>query len=287
MNKLNKKLSSAGVGFIVIPEDVDKKTYVKNCYRTCRVSINGGYGHGIYRGIHIPMDVIQQIKFPDDYKSFGSAVVWVKDGQSGQPVVIACLVEEDDYYSLGSNKFRKVVKNGNNIVDLFMDGNKSSLQINITDDGNNPSEVIVKLGGKNKKSVFKILSDNEINLSADNKINLLTDNEIYLESSLEDKIVSLKFNQDGILYKDSFENEIAVKDGEINIKSKKINFGEGKSQVVLGNELIKLLEDLCSACSSITVPTPAGPSGIPVNAAQFTVIKGQLKSTLSDLTSTD
>jgi hypothetical protein len=41
-----------------------------------------------------------------------------------------------------------------------------------------------------------------------------------------------------------------------------------------------LLQNLISAIEDLTVPTPAGPSGVPVNILQFTAIKTQLQNLL-------
>jgi len=46
--------------------------------------------------------------------------------------------------------------------------------------------------------------------------------------------------------------------------------------------LKKTLSDLCDAITQLTVPTNAGPSGIPINAAKFNAIKMELKEYLND-----
>ena len=73
----------------------------------------------------------------------------------------------------------------------------------------------------------------------------------------------------------------------VKISTEKFNVGEGSEQMVLGNTLLSLLEQLLDAIISITVVTPHGPSGTPLNAAQFTQIKGKLKTMLSNLSNTD
>lgn len=44
--------------------------------------------------------------------------------------------------------------------------------------------------------------------------------------------------------------------------------------------LLKTLSDLCDTLARLTVPTAVGPSGVPVNAADFTAIKNELKQYL-------
>lgn len=78
------------------------------------------------------------------------------------------------------------------------------------------------------------------------------------------------------------------KDGNIfitNVADKKVNVGDGadtaNEPAALGNTLKELLEELIDAINVLTVPTPAGASGTPVNAATFSSIKGRLEQFLS------
>ena len=52
--------------------------------------------------------------------------------------------------------------------------------------------------------------------------------------------------------------------------------------IVLGQTLVQLLNDLLSALLSQTHPTPTGPSGPPINSAQFSQIQSQIQTILSD-----
>ena len=87
-------------------------------------------------------------------------------------------------------------------------------------------------------------------------------------------IVGIKFNNGGKIY------YFGPKDIQFNV-------GDGAEPMVLGNTLKGLLEDLISAITSITVPTPHGPSGTPINSAQFSAINSRLKTMLSQLSNTD
>ena len=88
-------------------------------------------------------------------------------------------------------------------------------------------------------------------------------------------------------------------DGTIMIDGPKIVIGSGNEKdngqgdqvliggssadqpIVLGNELKALIEDLITAIKAITVPTGTGPSGPPINSAQFESVSLKLKNMLS------
>lgn len=82
------------------------------------------------------------------------------------------------------------------------------------------------------------------------------------------------------------------KDGNIfitNVDNKKVYVGKGSDAeepndepAALGRTLKGKLEELIDAINAITVPTPAGASGTPVNAQQFTALKQQLSQILSE-----
>ena len=62
----------------------------------------------------------------------------------------------------------------------------------------------------------------------------------------------------------------------------RINLGDGaEEQMVRGNVLVEVLTDLLTELASETHPTPAGPSGPPVNAPKYNAIKNKLRDILS------
>ena len=62
----------------------------------------------------------------------------------------------------------------------------------------------------------------------------------------------------------------------------RINIGDdSEEQLVRGNVLVDLLSELLTELASETHPTPAGPSGPPVNAPKYNTIKNKLKEILS------
>lgn len=77
-------------------------------------------------------------------------------------------------------------------------------------------------------------------------------------------------------------DKVIVKIGSLSVgieaESVKIDGGDtGKISILNKSQnLSKLLSELIDEINKLTVPTSAGPSGTPVNAAQFTLIKDKL-----------
>jgi hypothetical protein len=73
-------------------------------------------------------------------------------------------------------------------------------------------------------------------------------------------------------------------DGSITLQSSKIKLGSpsASEQLVLGNKWLSLMENIIDAITTITVPTPSGPSGTPINTPQFKALKKKLSQVLSN-----
>jgi hypothetical protein len=290
IRNLDTGIGSAGVGFVVVPSDIDREQYINDCYRTNTLTINGGKGYGYFSGVHADINVMQNITFPTDEENRGTAVVWVKDAISQLPVIVGVLRKQNEYYSLAENQFRLKRQNGDKtkFVELFIDGDESCFDIVLVGDEETPAELNVKLGSKNKDSILNISSDNELNISSEKKVKIGTNQKIEVEISDKGETkTSIVYELGlGLVYKDEFENEITCKDGQVDVISKKINHNSGKEPMVLGNTLADLLDEMLKAIQAITVISPVGATSTPVNAASFAAIQAKLdtiKSKISNL----
>lgn len=288
IRNLDTGIGSAGVGFVVVPSEVDRVQYINDCYRTNTLTINGGKGYGYFSGVHADINVMQNIKFPTDEENRGTPVVWVKDAVSQLPVIVAVLRKQGDYYSLDENQYRLKRGTETRNVEIFVDGNTAGLDITILGDKEEPANIDIKLSSENADSVLNVSCDNEINIIGNKSVNVVTNQKATLkvkENGEEKMSLSYELGV-GLNYKDEFENEVVAKDGEVDIISKKINHNSGKEPMVLGDTLAKLLDDMLKAIQAITVISPVGVTSVPVNIADFAAIQAQLdtiKSKISNL----
>lgn len=288
IRNLDTGIGSAGVGFVVVPSEVDRVQYINDCYRTNTLTINGGKGYGYFSGVHADINVMQNIKFPTDEENRGTPVVWVKDAVSQLPVIVAVLRKQGEYYSLNENQFRLKRGTETRNVEIFIDGSTSALDITILGDKEEPANIDVKLSSENADSVLTVSCDNEINIIGEKAVNVTTNKKATLKVTEkgEDKM-SLSYELGvGLKYKDEFENEVTAKEGQVDVISKKINHNSGKEPMVLGNTLADLLNEFLAAVQKITVISPVGVTSVPVNIGDFAAIQAKLdtiKSKISNL----
>lgn len=285
IRNLDTGIGSAGVGFVVVPSEVDRVQYINDCYRTNTLTINGGKGYGYFSGVHADINVMQNIHFPTDEENRGTPVVWVKDAISQLPVIVGVLRKQNEYYSLNENQWRLKRGTETRNVEIFVDGTTAGLDITVLGDKDEPANIDIKLTSENKDSVLNVVSDNEINITGEKAVNVTTNQKATLRVTEkgEDKM-SLSYELGiGLKYKDEFENEITAKDGQVDIISKKINHNSGKEPMVLGDTLATLLDEMLKAIQAITVISPVGQTSVPVNISDFAAIQAKLNTIKSKI----
>lgn len=311
---------TAGIGYIVVPNNEDRDEYVKHCYRNHTVDIIPGMNYSKTFNIPITIEALERVSFPERTEDLGSTIVWVREDFQNRPVVIGVIKDGSEASQMSSNQRQIIQEYGNQIAQIFFDAKRSLINVhavgnagipavvNIKSTGSTEDEVNIESNGyfnsnsrvekhsiteryelvlnNGKKDIYKL----EIN---DRKLNIVDQwgNSIVL-TELSNEITdsfgrTIILDKDNAHYKDSFENEIILNKDNVQVLCKKFNVGQGKEQMVLGNTLKSLMERLIGAIQSIKVPTPNGISGNPINTAQFSAIKSELDSILSKLSNTD
>ena len=274
-------LGESGIGYIVIPDNDTRDEYINNCYYSCTVTIDGGYGYSFIENVPIPLELLQQIKFPLKEDKVGSRVFWVRENTFNRPVIVGILnnLYEPNGMVAGQNRYVQEI-NGN-VVEIFMDANTAEMNIKVTGSKNNPSKINV-ISNTNEDSEINVTSSGKVKISAKNLIvEAFKDAVFTLKKNDSKELLKIESNDTQLKITDQFDNEVTLKDGEIDVLSDKINHNGGNEPMVLGNKLKESLSNLIDAILSMTMVTPTGTSSTPVNAAQFIEIKSQLNNILS------
>ena len=284
----NNCIPISGIGYIVIPRDVNTAEYVQRCYRNHSVSISGGYDSTYMHGVKITEEALNKIKFPDNDDGLGSAVVWLRDSFTNRAVVIGTLKTAGESNMVQGSQQRIVQETAQSVVEMFLDALNCTINIIAKGNENIPAVINIKASsGTDEGDVVNITSkDHIITDSRHIKVNLTEDFELTINNGEED-IIHIVGNEEELHITDHFKNEAIFNEENVQILTAKFNVGTGKEQMVLGNTLVNLLSQLIDAILNMTVLTHVGPSGTPVNAAAFSEIKGKLEEALSKLSNTD
>lgn len=284
----NNCIPISGIGYIVIPRDVNTAEYVQRCYRNHSVSISGGYDSTYMHGVKITEEALNKIKFPDNDDGLGSAVVWLRDSFTNRAVVIGTLKTAGESDMIQGSQQRIVQETAQSVVEMFLDALNCTINISAKGNENIPAVINLKASsGTDEGDVVNITSkDYIITDSRHIKVNLTEDFDLTINNGEED-IIHIVGNEEELHITDHFKNEAIFNEENVQILTAKFNVGTGKEQMVLGNTLVNLLSQLIDAILNMTVLTHVGPSGTPVNAAAFSEIKGKLEEALSKLSNTD
>lgn len=208
------KRNSAGVGYIVLPVDIDRNRYIASCYRKGTLSIvleDGGHIDDVL----LLKESFDKIVFPESSNELGSLVFWVNIPKKNQPVIIGTISKSNEFVSLNENEFSlkreskfgfvEISGNGKNTdINVIVNSNQGRGKINIIASNTSATaELNVKVKGD-----VNVYSSNDINLSVERAININVGNSL----------LKIKKGQ-SLTYIDQFGNEIGLKEGEIIIKS--------------------------------------------------------------------
>lgn len=274
----------SGVGYVIVPSGSDTTEYVQRCYRNQTISISGGKGCSAMHNVKITTETLHNVKFPSGNK-LGSAVVWIRDSFTNRPVVIGTL---NSLNLSNTNQQRIFQEVGDKIVEVFLDALNGKINIVASGSSGANSEVNIRAcSGKDEGDVVNLVSNDKINVEGKRLITYLTKNMDLTINDGEKDILHIVGDDKEFHVTDHWMNEAIFNEENVQILTAKFNVGEGKEQMILGNTLVDLLGQLIDAILNLTVLTPHGPSGTPVNAATFSNIKSKLETALSKLSNTD
>ena len=261
-----------GIGYVVVPSDVDRDNFVKTCCRKERLDIQLDNGGGVLMNCAIDRSTLQEIAFPKTYKELGSCVVYVCDRFTNKPIIVGVLSKRNESQLLDENAFKKVVRDDAGIVSVEGKAKGGNMFINVESDFENGGSIFVTLKSKNNTSKFNVKCFGDIEIYAEGNASLetletATVTSSYIDGKYKKMASKLQLSHDGLLYEDKNENSVEIKDETVNIKPKtKLNVFEGGSPMVLGDKLKSelnkskkrmddLLRGLSTALAMITTET--------------------------------
>lgn len=251
---VHNDIGTAAVGYVVVPPEMGLDDYIEDCYRTNTVTIWGGRGFGYFNCVHVTSNVMQEIQFPENPEedNRGSAVIWIKDENSGLPVIVGVLLNQSDILPQETNQFRlKRCINDKRAIEVFLDAKSAAMFVNITGDSEDSADLNIKVTSENKDSVINVYSDGDINVSAGQNVKVesaesidvavkedgLRKTHIHLgvnegiTATIQKKIgisitdddreekTTIVYEQDkGLKYDDEFDNHLSVEDGKVELK---------------------------------------------------------------------
>lgn len=235
---------SIGIGFLVIPEGVDRNSFIEQCYNKEKFVIMNENGE-LIMNVLCSKHVLNYLKFPKDPKEeiqLGSQVIYVTYPKQNVPIIIGILAKEgiSDYYSESGFDNSKMLNDcsvgisGNLILRKLTLFCKSAIdkfcKLIISVSGNEESELSLESTG-----YVLTRGKTGIKIKGNNKEIILDKDKILITNTSEQNI---KIDDEGFDYKDKLGNKFKLnKDGYI---LGNINFEKYITEILefLGNVFI-------------------------------------------------
>jgi hypothetical protein len=167
---IRNKRNTVGVCYVIIPGNVDRGLYIKNCYRRGIISVQFEDG-GHLDNVPVCIDILQWIEFPSDIEKLGSGLLYVNERTHNKPIIVGRLLKNDEAISLSENefKFEKTTDNGNVIISGK--GDSGNLFISVYGKGNYGGKMYVNIKNDSDKAEFNLSLNGQINIDTQ-KINI-------------------------------------------------------------------------------------------------------------------
>lgn len=119
------------IGYIIVPPDVERGTFIADCYSKEEVSIYPETGGTSYNRVKITPDSLQNIEFPNEGEDFGSMVIYFFHPIHRYPIVFGVLDKRNECKFLQWKQFKRSKVYKDSEVTVLGDAVRSSLKIKV------------------------------------------------------------------------------------------------------------------------------------------------------------
>lgn len=282
---INGIRDNVGIGYVIVPSNVDKKQYIESCYRKGSLSIALENG-GVIDNVLITKSALNEIEFPETFNTLGTILIWIKQPRKNQPIVIGCISKTNEFVNFSKNKsaLRRATKDF--VSEVLVDAEKGCIVINSNSSVRGGGDIYILSTNKDKTSKLNIIVSSDINVSSKNFTVTNSGKFLIVVKNIneDNKIAQISYEKGvGFTYIDEFGTKAYFAEDIQFIPASKFKVGQGAESAMLTNTFKSILEDvtdilsrLASTCAKITCPDSMGGTGIPNNAADFTTIASDL-----------
>lgn len=251
-----------GKGYIAIPPDFNRATYIRDCYKNLHVSLQLEDG-GFFNRVPISPEVLNFIDFPENSTSLGTCVVYNVDESTNAPYIVSRFLKRNE---IGDSKegefvFKKRDLDGN-LIEIR--GNVVDKTLNITLNTLNASIFNIQIINPNE--------DSELKIDVAGKVTIQAVSVAHIASNRLSFAVQGKDEQEDTLYQQQ--------NGSHSLEGKSLVFNKGDDPVLLGKESIEFLANFITLVGDITVTTAIGIQPI-INKLEIIELKKELNKLLS------
>lgn len=166
--KLMISKPACGIGYIIVPPDVDRGEYIETCFRTETVSMYPEVGGTSYNNVPLALSALQDIEFPEEGDTFGSQVVYLLHPLQRTPIILAVVDKSDEMKDVGWKQFLLSKENHGDMVQVRGDARKGFLLFKVLSSSSSGGNIIVQLFKKDGTGKMTVQVQGDIIVYAKN-----------------------------------------------------------------------------------------------------------------------
>lgn len=266
------ELFSAGIAYIIIPPDVPREQYIRECYKTSTVSIYSEF-NGVSNRVPVDTFTLNFIEFPDTQESFGSAVSFLLEPVHKKPIIVGKYNKADELADLKEHQFKFSRELNGNFVELS--GSSKSKDLAISVNADEGGEISINVKSRDNSGSVKINVDGNCYISSTNDTVLKQCGQLSL-------ITVDKDNEEQATVEEHTPSGRHIISREEKLDTERLVINSGEENLVLGQKLKTFLEKLITEISNTSVITALGRMPI-LNRLQVEEFKKHTDEFLSEV----
>ena len=262
----------AGIAYVILPSDVDREKYIRECYKTSTVSIYSEF-NGFSNRVPIDKYSLNFVKFPVVKGEYGSAVKYSIDTVHNKPIINGIYFTADEISDLVEHQFKFKRELNGNFVEITGSSDGKYLGINVGAD--EAGEVYINVKSKDESGKVNINVDGECNITSLHNTTLKQYGKLSFVTQNKDD------DEESTVEEHTTTSRTIITKEE-NIFAEKLNINNGDQNFVLGKKLIEFLDDFITEVGNITTTTSVGQQPI-LNKVQILGFKKKTEALLSSI----
>ena len=217
----------SGVGYVIIPSNMEYSDYVQFCTRNSCITIITDSGE-IIKNVLVSRNIWQDIDFPKEKNQKGSALVWLNIAKKNKPIVLSVLNRTNDLNkSTELNSFELSRQSITTSATFSGDGDNGI--VNVTVNGVSPSQskIQFQILNENELGEFNVYVQGDILYESENNIEFKIRNKLnfqIIDEVDDSKQTNISYElRKGFTYIDEFNNKIIINEKGVEIIDKNNN----------------------------------------------------------------
>ncbi|SHL14906.1 hypothetical protein SAMN05444266_102215 [Chitinophaga jiangningensis] len=260
---------TVGIAYVAIPADVDRETYIRDCYRNYTISVWGDDGSFMNR-LPVSPEVMNHLEFPAAIDQLGSPVVYVTEESQSLPIIIARFPVADQM----GDAHEWAIKWSRSFEDahVVIEGSPKNKNLSMSVDGGTVGGAMLWQVTGQQPGQLAMAVNGDISCNASEGVSFKQQG--MFRSTTVDRTAEEGDDSKTVVFEQY--------PGQNSFKGEKFIINNGEEPLVLGNKLKSFLSDLIDEISKTTVTTAIGQQPL-LNATQIAAFKNKTDEFLSNV----